>query len=211
MELILINKNTLKIMLDEGDMKKYHIGSESDCAEGETRRAIRSLLECAKDKIGFDTDGEEIFVQLYTSKQGGCELFVTKCDGSRASRGELSRGVTSRGVTSQGAPSRALIEAPERKTTQLAYSFDSLASLIKVCSILDGTNFSGESSAYNDGEGRFYLLISSPLSSVYMRLDALTFIVEFGRRVPPDVLLNYLSERGKPICESNAVETLGKL
>ena len=79
MELILINKNKLKIMLDENDMKKYHIGSESDCAEGSTRKAIRNLLENAKDQIGFDTDGEEIFVQLYASKRGGCELFVTKC------------------------------------------------------------------------------------------------------------------------------------
>ena len=79
MELILISNTKLKIMLNESDMQKYHIGSESDCAEISTRKAIRSLLECARDQIGFNTDGEEIFVQLYTSKHGGCELFVTKC------------------------------------------------------------------------------------------------------------------------------------
>ena len=87
MELILISNTKLKIMLDESDMKKYHIENESDCAEFSTRKAIRSLLECAKDRIGFNTDGEEIFVQLYTSKQGGCELFVTKCNGARQESG----------------------------------------------------------------------------------------------------------------------------
>ena len=78
MELILISKSKLKIMLDEKDMKEYNIGDETDCARAETRRAIRTILDRAKDQIGFNTDGVEIFVQLYTSKSGGCELFVTK-------------------------------------------------------------------------------------------------------------------------------------
>ena len=82
MELILISNTKLKIMLNENDMQRYKIGSESDCAEPDTRRAIRSLLDCAREQIGFNTEGEEIFVQLYTSKKGGCELFVTKCHDS---------------------------------------------------------------------------------------------------------------------------------
>ena len=63
MELILISNTKLKIMLDEEDMRKYNIGTDSDCSGGTTRRAIRSLLECAKEQIGFITTGEEIFVQ----------------------------------------------------------------------------------------------------------------------------------------------------
>ena len=80
MELIPINNSKLKIMLDENDMKEYNIGDEADCANSATRLAIRHILDCAKDKIGFNTEGAEIFVQLYTSKHGGCELFVTKSD-----------------------------------------------------------------------------------------------------------------------------------
>ncbi len=79
MELILISDTKLKIMLSESDMKEYNIGKEADCAESNTRHAIRSLLDRVKDITGFDTDGEEIFIQLYTSKGGGCELFITKC------------------------------------------------------------------------------------------------------------------------------------
>ena len=78
MELIPINNSKLKIMLDESDMKEYNISDEADCANGETRQAIRHILDRARDQIGFNTEGSEIFVQLYTSKRGGCELFVTK-------------------------------------------------------------------------------------------------------------------------------------
>ena len=78
MEIIPINDSKLKIMLDESDMKELHIYDDADCARGETRLAIRTLLERARAETGFDTEGSEIFVQLYTSKDGGCELFITK-------------------------------------------------------------------------------------------------------------------------------------
>ena len=195
MELILINKNKLKIMLDESDMKKYHIGSESDCAESTTRKAIRSLLESARDQIGFDTDGEEVFIQLYASKSGGCELFVTKCDAVRAIKGDKPRG---------------LLDSPDRRRNALAYSFDDLESLLKVCRILASTAYKGESSAFRDGDGRFYLLISSSLSSAYSRLDPLTFLIEFGIRENPDSIRTYISEHGRAICPENAVETLAR-
>ena len=193
MELILINKNKLKIMLDESDMKKYHIGSESDCAEGSTRQAIRSLLESARDQIGFETDGEEIFVQLYASKHGGCELFVTKCDTSRAIRSQRPTG---------------LLDSPGRKNISLAYSFEDLAGLIKACKILASRAYNGHSSAFCDDVGNFYLILKSDGANAFARLDQMTFLVEFGRRESPDPLLTYIAERGKVICDSNAVETL---
>ena len=195
MELILINKNKLKIMLDESDMKKYHIGSESDCAEGTTRRAIRSLLESARDQIGFDTDGEEVFIQLYASKSGGCELFVTKCDAIKAIKSEKPRG---------------LLDSPDRRKAALIYSFADLSSLLRVCKILNSASYEGESSAFHDENGRFYLSLSSSLASAYSRLDPLTFLIEFGKRENSDTIHTYISEHGKPICRETAVETLAR-
>jgi negative regulator of genetic competence, sporulation and motility len=212
MELILINKNKLKIMLDESDMKKYHIGSESDCAEGSTRKAIRNLLESAKDRIGFDTDGKEIFVQLYASKKGGCELFVTKCQ-AQGNDGEEFESNQRKQDDLCALPIKkqaALPVAKEKRGSRLAFSFVSLNDLIKVCKILTSKGNFHESRAYSASAGIFYLLLYDVGSSAYSRLDSLTFITEYGTRERDDRLLSYISEHGKLICDGNAVSKLSE-
>ena len=234
MELILISNTKLKIMLDESDMIKYHIGSESDCAKGSTRRAIRSLLECAKDQIGFNTDGEEIFVQLYTSKKGGCELFITKCL-TEAESGEIyerikspllsdgtskehrskkplglpeAAGETVENVPQKSAPRPSVSVPAERRVSRIAFSFDSLDHLCKVCKILKNGNITPESRAFADEDGRYYLLLLDTGMSAYSRLDRLTFIIEYGKRENPDCLVSYISEHGRVICDEKAIEKL---
>lgn len=233
MELILISNTKLKIMLDESDMRKYHIENECDCAEGSTRKAIRSLLECARDQIGFNTDGEEIFVQLYTSKQGGCELFVTKCNTDRDRNNhpeefrlpiseEPLKGTKRKKQASLpeplseawkkgNLPEKLPVKLPKSKRegfTRLAYSFPDLSSLLTVCRILSLAEIYPESRAFSDGEGNFYLLLLGEGLKAFTRLDRLTFIVEYGKRENPDCLISYISEHGKTICESRAIETL---
>ena len=235
MELILISNTKLKIMLNESDMLKYNIGRESDCARSSTRRAIRSLLERAKDQIGFNTEGEEIFVQLYTSKSGGCELFVTKCEadqgienlpemincpvaeaetiGKRKTKSQAALPVslppsdTSKFTAKLSEAIRMPPSADERKT-RMAFSFPSLNELITVCRLLADTNLSIESKAFADDRGGYYLLLESPSLSAFSRLDRLTFIIEYGRRENPDCLVSYISEHGKVICREGAIETL---
>lgn len=79
MEWIVINESKLKIMLSAPDMRHYELSTERmDAADEDTRRAFRHIFDDARAEIGFDTTGERLFVQLYTSKEGGCEIFVTK-------------------------------------------------------------------------------------------------------------------------------------
>ena len=230
MELILISNTKLKIMLDESDMRKYHIENECDCAEGSTRRAIRSLLECARDQIGFNTDGEEIFVQLYTSKQGGCELFVTKCNTDRDRQDELKSTISDESAKGSkrkkqaslpeqlsetreknNLPEKLPVRLPQSRRegfTRLAYSFPDLSSLLTVCKILSLAEIYPESRAFSDGEGNFYLLLMGEGLKAFSRLDRLTFIVEYGKRENPDCLISYIAEHGKIICDNGAIETL---
>ena len=85
MELIVINQSKLKIMLTPPDMKAYDLSpARMDCTDEETRRSFRRIFEDARAQIGFDTTGERLFVQLYTSRGGGCEIFVTKLGGQSA-------------------------------------------------------------------------------------------------------------------------------
>lgn len=79
MELIIISDTKLKIMLTAPDMKHYELESaQLDCADAHTRAAFRHIFDDARDRTGFDTEGERLFIQFYASMEGGCEIFVTK-------------------------------------------------------------------------------------------------------------------------------------
>jgi len=79
MELIVINDNKLKIMLTAPDMAYYELEvNHLDYASKQTKAAFRHIFDDAYTRIGFNTDGERLFVQFYASKEGGGEIFVTK-------------------------------------------------------------------------------------------------------------------------------------
>lgn len=79
MELIIISSSKLKIMLTAPDMQHYELqGNSLSCVDEGTRRAFRHIFDDARAQAGFDTEGERLFIQLYTSRDGGCEIFVTK-------------------------------------------------------------------------------------------------------------------------------------
>ena len=79
MELIVIDETKLTIMLTAPDMQHYDLHAERmTTANAATRNAFRHIFNDARQRIGFDTSGERLLVQLYTSRGGGCEIFVTK-------------------------------------------------------------------------------------------------------------------------------------
>ena len=79
MELLLISQNKLKIMMTSQDMENYELNISGPVREDfRSRRAFRNILAEAKQRTGFDALGEKIYIQLYPSKCGGCEMFVTK-------------------------------------------------------------------------------------------------------------------------------------
>lgn len=84
MELILINQTKLKIMLSAPDMKHYELLPEKlehmTCTDHETRVAFRHIFDDAEARTGFHTSGEKLLVQMFTSKCGGCEIFVTRLE-----------------------------------------------------------------------------------------------------------------------------------
>ena len=78
MELLRIGDNKLKVTLSGEDMEHYRLDSESmDYDTTETRSAFWQILDEAKHKTGFDAGGGRIFVQIYSSRACGCEMYVT--------------------------------------------------------------------------------------------------------------------------------------
>lgn len=223
MELIPINESKIKIMLDESDMKELKICDEADCASHETRIAIRHILDRAKEQIGFNTEGSEIFVQLYTSKKGGCELFVTKGSSSSPDRNTLhteyqksTKKRTKRDSTSQdclalSVRENTLPKSTDKCTVKMIFSFESLDNLCAASKRLVKLPQQYDSAIYKGHGDDYYLLLSSLKVSAYSRLDPISLITEYGKRERGDIFSAYLSEHCTEICASDAIEIFSRL
>ena len=81
MELIVINESKIKIMLSKPDMLHYQLeANKMNQTDEHTRAVFRHIFDDARAEIGFDTTGKRLFIQMFTSREGGCEIFVTKLD-----------------------------------------------------------------------------------------------------------------------------------
>ncbi len=217
MDLIRIDDNKMKIMLTPVDMQSYSLNAEEiDCTKTETRRAFRHILDDVRSQTGFDAQGNKIYVQLYPSREGGCEMFVTKLDvvcaiGEPAERRSLSLGNT---TPSPQSHSRQESEGDRGRT--IAFAFETLEHLLRVCRWLRAQAFLGGSAAYRGEEGRYYLLLSDRSGDHSVRhlpLDRniLSFICEYGTQQNAETVRLYIREHGCPICEKNAVARLAGL
>jgi len=135
MELIQISENKLKIMLDEEDMARYALDFDAlEEADSASRRAFWTMLNEARAQSGFHPEAGRIYVQIYPSRAGGCELFVTQLVGARTPDGEA----------------------------RCLYAFDSLGDLLLACRQLAARR-PPRTRAYEDaGGGRFYLELEAP-------------------------------------------------
>lgn len=79
METIVISEDRIKIMLSREDLEAYRLdGSRLDTESDRVKAALRRVIDEAGRQTGFDTAPGRIHVQVYESKEGGCEMFVTR-------------------------------------------------------------------------------------------------------------------------------------
>ena len=203
MEFILISDSKLKVMLTKSDLDEFDICAEDlDYSNTETKRMFWDIIGRAKKSVGFNCDGMQVLVQLYTSRDGGCEMFVSKLGAScRAQEdGELPE-MRYKPLYKQ-----------ERATYRTgAFGFDSLEWLISVCKRLCSIGYSGESSAYLGDDRRFYLFLNGLDAAGYLRVDEYSFISEYGSSENTEATIGYLYEHGKLLREKDAVEILAAL
>lgn len=185
MELIIISESRIKLMLTPADMASY---------TGSTREMLRCIMHDAREKCGFSASDCRVFIQMYPSKEGGCELFVTKLSDNR------------NGVFMQSGEERTLTEYRKYiyrdRASHVVYSFDEMRYLLGCCLGLCRMSYSGSSRAYRDPDKNRY----------YLKLDCETPMAgeNFGS-LCPSRMLYYINEHCDVICAENAVEKLGKL
>ncbi len=205
----MISDNKLKVMLCEEDLRQFELKADQlDYSNTDTKRMFWDVLSKAKHQTGFDTDGQRVLVQLYPSKEGGCEMFVTKI-------GLLSSGDTQKCSNQDKNGNRLfLTNNTLKKTNALTFSlfsFDTTEDLLNVCRRLEAIGYIGESSAYSVENGQKFLLLSDVDFEDYAPPDEFSFILEYAKLERKENLNYYLAEHGKAICDRDAVSILSRL
>lgn len=191
MELLLITKTKLKIVMTSEDMEKYSItGDTSDINEADWKQTLQGVLEKAKTEVGFDASGRGITVQMFPSKDGGCEMYITK------NRSSLPVPIHSK-----------------TKQTNSVFSFSCLQDLLDACVHLEEECMIVQSSAYADGgKSTYYLVLCTVERDIFGKNPCLTSVAnEYGKMIKGDWLPWYLKEHCVCLCERDAINTLAAL
>lgn len=123
MEIIRINSDKIKVSLSKNDMEYLEIDCDMlDGIDKKGREAFNKIMDDAREQFGFDSIGKRIFVQLFPSKDGGCEMFI-----SRIYEKKRHRSV---------------------HTKSICYKFESIDHLIKFCYTLKYRDYTGSSRFY---------------------------------------------------------------
>ena len=187
MEFIPIGKSKLKIIMSADDMLKF--GIDLEAIEHNDRSAVSALTDIIKGgELGFDIKSSKLYIQCYPSREGGCEMYVTRLGDSAS-------------------PKNSHKDDPPSGRRRVAYSFESLRDLISVCKRLFSIGYSEVSEAFSCGS-KFLLLLSEPEENAYIPLSEFSFIREYGKAESIKSSELLISERGRQICSPNAVEIL---
>ena len=202
MEWIRISPHKLKIMLSAEDARRYAL----DCQQAElsdtlTRAAFREILTDMQSETGFDAGDDKIYIQMYPSKAGGCELFVTKMG--------LSFTDSAAGHSSKQPPSSSAISPQTVSKKALAFRFAKLDPLLSLCRTL-APDYQGESAVFR-GEDRTWWLILIPFGNDSTARRCERLCREYGQTADAAKTLLLLREHGHPICETDTIAKLGAL
>lgn len=208
MEYLIISESKLKVTLDLDELEKRSLeASALDYADPDAKKLFGDILYKAKEEHGFDTSGHRVLLQLYPSKDGGCELFITKL-GALDSENNGSEPTPRKKGDAQS--------SQRKKKNERAFRFDRLSHLISVCKRLHESGENISASVFVDEEGVWFLILNFEDSLYDGLFDMLpicefSFISEYGRPEDPSALSLYLCEHAKIICDKDALKLFCRL
>ncbi len=184
MEVILISDDKVKITLTEEDLREFAIDCDAAEEDGELCRRFKDVLCRADDICGTSLGASRVLVQLFQSRDGGCELFVTRL-------------------------SPALPTGARGAADGTVYVFDSLGSLVAACRLLNTRGYGAHSAAFSTDGGEYALLLPEFPSDAPVPLAA-ACLDEYGVRRTDEKTRLYISEHARTICADGAAEILSK-
>ena len=196
MEIITISSSKIKISLTYEDLEKYSLScNDLSYDNTETRRAFWSILDDAKHTSGFDAAKSRVFIQVFSSPAGGCEMFVSR-------------------ILTEGEDSVVCVKDPLAGICSSVYSFEGLLSLIRACRVLCDLGYSHDSAAFYK-DGAYYLLLTCPENTgerdTYHDISYSDVLCEFGTLVRDEMAPYYINEHCTCFCSSPATKKLASL
>lgn len=213
MELIVINENKLKIMMNKADMERFELDeNEFYLSITDSRKILNRILSDCPIRTGFEkiSPSDKILIQLYPEKGGGCELFVTKIELESELYAEGDEIFMPSNNDERLFLTGNVTKKSETRKNSFTYSFIDLENTILACKELQNKRFCGKSSLYKHANGRFYLILGIPKGE-NEKSSPISFLSEFGELENTERASLSLSEYGICIIEQNAVEQLGEI
>lgn len=187
MEIMKITDTSIKISLCATEAQEYNLNEESQLDTKEVKKSFAKLLSKAKKEVGFRYAGENIVAEIFSSKDGGYEIFVSYLNLEEKMYRE-----------------KANSEKILRQGQSVIYSFDELENLLLVISRLSKLELGVKSSLYLDQDNKKYYLI---LDGVSKKDIFLGFICEYATPIKSNHL-TYIYEYTKCIIKENAISSL---
>lgn len=186
MEFFVSGSNKLKIILSCEECAEQGIDTTlSDFSTNDVRIAIRRILNTAGRECGFFSEGERIFAQLYPTKDGGCEIFVTKLKGLSDKARTAVRDI------------EGFCSVEERRGV---YSFEDSTTLVAAARAIYRGGI--DCDLYASDDGRYYISIVENYDRGISEFEVLT---EYGERVK-SIPVYVISERGELLCKQKALD-----
>jgi negative regulator of genetic competence, sporulation and motility len=187
MEIMKITDTSIKISLCATEAQEYNLNEECQLDTKEVKKSFARLLSKAKKEVGFKYAGENIVAEIFSSKDGGYEIFVSCLNLEEKMYRE-----------------KANSEKIQRQAQSVIYSFDELEDLLLVSSRLAKLELGIKSSLYLDESSKKYYLI---LDGVSKKDAFLGFISEYAMPVKSNHI-TYIYEYTKCIVKGNAISRL---
>ena len=150
MEILRIGKHAIKISLNTNEAQEYKVLDSEALDNEEIREAFSRLLLKAKEKVDFSYAGRKIFTEIFPSRDGGCEIYISCIS-----------------VEAEDAVYKDKNKQPENKKPALSiFDFDNIDNLMLACYRLKEINYQKRSSIYYDIEKKRYFMI---LEDVYIK------------------------------------------
>ncbi len=195
MDHIKISQDKLKLMLSDADLAHYKLNMRELEGEGTlSRKTFRDLFADIKRNIGFDAADDKVFIQLYPSRDGGAELYIT-----RLSHDEK----------------RSCMDGNAHISISTVFAFCSMRMLLKACTHLLELEGQSCSSAWQE-EGKYYLILEEKIACIdYLRGNRPTerhrIIGDYGKIYTDPTMIHYVKEHCLCFCEKNAVKILSSM
>ncbi len=193
MEIVRIGKHTVKVSLNTEEAKEYSAASYENLNDVEIKEAFSKLLLKIKEKVDFSYAGRKIFTEIYPSKDGGCEVFIS-CISLEAQKA-LNR------------EKEQIGEIKKQKTLRSIYDFDILENLLSASYRLNEIHCKNESSVFYDEERKRYILV---LEEIYHKDLKYAFLLEYSKHIK-GTALNYIKEHYKCILKRDGIKILSAL